>query len=220
MLERPGWSCSLVLLLFGAPACEEHGSCGETTVSTLTDLDAVPSGFSQSPAALLEAVAGDYAGELRWNANDGPITVAHAQTASPLTLSVGATPSAARLIAVERDGQYPTGQEGGSLCSSAVEIDVEVAFSTDDGLFAERWLSTLTLRKQDAPSSTLAFAQSLDFDTHEGSLAEDDFAFAGDSVARVSVDGRIGDATAGGSLHMYTSGSGAGPVAFFDADLQ
>jgi len=144
--------------------------------------------------------------------------VAHAGTSSPAELTVGDTPVEVRLVAVERDGQYPDGQDGGTLCSSRLQIDADVEFRSDDGLFAERWLSTFEYRKQDAPAG-LSMSQRLDFETHEGTLSESDFQFNGASVESISLSAGFANRSVSGSVMMGTS-NGAGPVASFDGEAE
>ena len=225
LLSRPGWSrlTPLVCLLL-LPACEPLGSrrnrgCGDTTTKTLDDLATAPSGFDASPAALLDDAARTYVGKLIWRENDGPLMVTPAGTTSDLEITVADTAAEVRLVEVELDGEYPNGNEGGSVCSSRLELDVEVGFSTGDGLFDEHWLATLRYEKHNAPGG-LEIDHAIDFAAQEGTLEASDFQFDGAMLREVLVSGGFGGGNASGELTMVVDGGsygGAGSVAMFSA---
>ncbi|MGH1343560.1 MAG: hypothetical protein ACRBN8_18530 [Nannocystales bacterium] len=222
-----------------SPICPDDGSCedpsvdddprgcGEQTITVLTDLSVVPAGFERSAADILGSIEASYAGELTWRPNDGPISVAHAETSSALSLTVTHDGGEVRLVEVELAGQYPNGQEGGAPCSNHLEIDTAISFSTEDGLFAETWDATvrkIAAEHEFSEDGTPSLYRSIDFAAHEGTLATSDFAFEGAQLQDVIVTAGFGEDEVTGSLLMEvrsgddeTGWIGAGDVASFSA---
>jgi len=200
--------------------------CGEETTTVLTDLSLVPAGFEQSAADIVASIEASYAGELAWRANDGPITVAHAETSSPLTLTVAHDGGEVRHIEVELAGQFPDGNLGGIPCSNRIEIDTSISFATEDGLFNETWDASVE-QSSDTVSdegSTVSLYRAIDFSAHDGTLMTSDFSFEGAQLRDVIVTAGFGDGEVTGSLLMEvqsgddeTGWIGAGDVASFSA---
>lgn len=206
----------------------DSGGCGEETTSVLTDLSVVPAGFEQSAADLIASLEGDYAGTLTWRANDGPITVAHADTTTSLTLGVDHDGGEVRLIEVKLSGQFPGGNEGGTPCSNRLEVDTVISFATEDGLFAETWDASVEQRSAAdgfSEGNAASLYRPIDFAAHEGALLPSDFSFEGAELRDVIVRASFSDGEiAGGLLMEVQSGEGdggwigAGDVASFSAD--
>lgn len=150
----------------------EPGICGEESQSILTDFDAIPPGFESSVAEVLALAEGSYTGTFTWNQNDGPVSVTHAGTSSPLAMSIGYAGGEVRLTEVELVGQTPDVE--GEPCSNRIEIDVNYEFATEDGVFAESGITTLQAEShafEPGPSIDLE----LDLAALGGSLSASDF---------------------------------------------
>jgi hypothetical protein len=196
------------------------GLCGEETESIITDLSTIPPGFESSVADLLAQEVGDYQGTFSWNENDGPVMVEHAGTSSPLTMAVAHVGGEIRLTEVEFVGEFPNGNEGGEPCSNHLEIDVELEFVTEDGLFAESMTVPLdAYSHSESPSPRLYL--DLDFDTHMGSLQMDDFSFTDGVVEVLILTAEFTAEQSHGGLSMQVlimDWVGFGGVASFTAD--
>jgi hypothetical protein len=200
------------------------GSCGEETESIITDLAEVPAGFESSVADILAQADGLYEGTFTWNQNDGPVTVTHAGTSSPLTIDLNHIGGEIRLTEVEFAGEFPDGQEGGEPCSNRLEIDVALHFSTEDGVFDT--LMTAPLRADshsEDPGPRLYLELNLvDMHSHMGSLSMDDFAFADAMVEALILTANFSGVQSQGGLGMQVLSMdwvGFGGVASFTADL-
>ena len=196
--------------------------CGAETMTVLSDPNAPIAGFDVSATELVESVAGSYAGELAWRPNDGPVTVTHAGATAALTIAISDEPTEVRLIEVELHGSYPDGNEGGALCSNRVEIDTHIDFATDDGTFAEDW-DAILLYDADFGEPELSLYHSVDFPTHQGTLAQSDFTFEGASFRDLIVTAGFGETEVSGSVFMEVEGDGwigAGDVASYAAQRE
>lgn len=203
------------------------GGCGEEATTVLTDLSVVPPGFEQSAADVVASLEGNYTGKLTWRANDGPISIPHAETNSPLTLGVAHDGGEVRLVEVELAGEFPNGQEGGTPCSNRIEIDTTISITTEDGLFADTWDTSVEQRSVTdgfSEGGATMLYHSIDFSAQEGTLIASDFSFEGAELRDVIVTASFGDGEVTGSLLMEVQSEdgdggwiGAGDVASFSA---
>ncbi|HHO49430.1 MAG TPA: hypothetical protein ENK18_00830 [Deltaproteobacteria bacterium] len=147
----------VVVLLAGC----EGGTSGTPTgpwcdeqITELTRDEASALGFSADDVLVL--AEGVHSASLSWD-RDG--------TTTPMTLSVtdaqGYRAIASEAVYPDEGKEYP---DIGILCDDRLEVDVEIALSTDDGAFAEVWSSALWALTADTSSAT----QELDPDALSG----------------------------------------------------
>jgi hypothetical protein len=200
---------------------DASGYCGEQTVSILDDLDATLAHFDASPNDYIAMSEGTYVGQFTWMSNDGPRTVEHAGTMSPLTIEI-VYEGEVRLTEVELIGQFPGGELGGEPCGNRLEFDVSLLFATEDGLFVEAMIVPLRVFSH-GESSHPSFYFSLDFDDFSGSLALDDFAFNDGEITDLILSGSFADGLVEGGLGMeviFMDWIGFGSIAQFEAARQ
>src|SRR5690606_25847411 len=119
---------------------------------------------------------------------------------------------------VERVGEYP--DEGVFLCGNQLEIDVNLTFETQDGLFDEAYDIPLRINSH-SESSQPEFDVSLGLDGFNGSLALDDFAFQDGELTDLVLHGNFDEGLLQGGLSMEVlimDWVGFGVVANFDAN--
>jgi hypothetical protein len=197
----------------------DPGGCGAQTVSIIDDPNEELPGFAELVVDYLAVAEGTYLGEFVWSPNDGPRTVEHAGTMSPLTLSVTYEGGEIRLTEVAHVGELPGGDPGGFACSNTLEIDVRLDFVTDDGLFAESFEIPLLVYSHGGPSvPTLYF--SLDMDALQGQLSLDDFSFEDGEITDLILTAEFSGDAVNGGLGMevaWMDWVGFGGIANFDA---
>jgi hypothetical protein len=189
-------------------------SCGEETVTVLTDLEQVPAGFSSTAAEIIADSEGSYAGTFTWFENDGPSVIAHAGTSSPLSMSVAHTGGEVRLVEVELLGEFPNGQDGGSLCGNRLEFEVDFDFATEDGVFAESSVVPISVSSVDPEEGGVApsIYWKLDMDALGGSLSLDDFSFEGGTITQVILMADFAGDASNGSLAIEVHGDEGSPL--------
>ncbi|MFV8755452.1 hypothetical protein ACNOYE_33300 [Nannocystaceae bacterium ST9] len=198
------------------------GACGEETLTIITDLSEVPAGFDRSVSNIIQDASGIYAGTFTWNDNDGPVTITHAGTSSPLSMDVDYVDGEVRLTEVEFAGEFPNGQEGGEPCSNHLEIDVKLEFATEDGLFAEALVAPLDAYSHSEDPGPKFYLDWGLLEGHMGSLSIDDFAFADATIEALILSASFADDQASGGLNMQVETMdwvGFGVVASFSAEL-
>jgi hypothetical protein len=203
----------------------QSGDCGEETVTVLEDLAQVPPGFSVSPADMIAALEGNFAGTFSWGPADGGWTNTHADMTSPLTAAITHNGGEVRLIEVELLGQPPMGDGGPNLCSNRLSVDVELEFATEDGVFAETLAVAMGVLAD--PGDTWGFGWDIDFDQNGGTLDLADFMANDGDITALVLSGQASPAGLTGELGMeVTSGMGPdgvvgfGLIAEYDAARQ
>ncbi len=148
---------------YGSNKDDDTGSGGGcTSTSTVVDGTVVTSlGFSA--ADLIAQVGGVTSQPLSWLA---------AEEDTLLTLDVAWTTGEVRFVDQESDGTGLGDTGGSNACGDWLEVDVNVGFSTDDGVFAESWPLTLQASGVDRSS----FTQDLDAVTLTGTFDKWDYA--------------------------------------------
>jgi hypothetical protein len=201
------------------------GDCGEEIETVINDLDAALAGFDSVAADYIALVEGTFVGEFSWLPEDGPVTVEHAGTTSPLTMTVTYEGGEIRLIETELVGQPPQGDGGleeGDVCSNILLIDFKVDFVTEDGLFAESFEIPITFLSH-SELSTPSYYFTLDMDAIQGELALDDFVVDQGEVSALVLTGQFDGDVANGSLNieiLTMDWVGFGSIAGFDATRQ
>jgi hypothetical protein len=197
------------------------GDCGEETVSIIDDLGAALPGFTGTVTDQLGLIEGTYNGDFSWLPEDGPVTIEHAGTESPLTLTVTYEGGEVRLTEVELVGQPQDGELVGT-CSNILEVDVTLDFVTDDGLFAESLQVPMRIYSQ-SDYALPGFYFSLDLAALQGELALEDFTVNEGTLSDLVLIGEFEDDNVHGSLNteiMTMDWVGFGSVAGFGAIRQ
>jgi len=149
--------------------------------------------------------------------NDGPVTIDHAGTTSPLTVTVTYDGGEVRLTEVELLGQSPG--EAVEPCGNELEIDVTLEFATEDGLFAETFAVPLLANSHsEGPQPSFYFP--LHLEAFVGQLALDDFTYEDGEINELTLMGQFEDGLVQGGLGMEVltmDWVGFGSVAGFEA---
>jgi hypothetical protein len=200
---------------------EFGGNCGDEVVSLVDDLDAELPGFDGSVTDYLGLIEGSYLGDFNWHSQEGFLTIAHAGTTSPLTISVDYEGGEVRLAEVELVGQPPEGGFEFGTCSNVLSIDVTLGFATEDGVFAEAFAVPVRVYSHSFSDSALAsFYFSVDLAALQGSLALADFSIDNGEVSDLVMTGDLDGDTINGSLNieiMTMDWVGFGGIADFQA---
>lgn len=193
------------------------GSCGAETLSIIDDLDDELPAFGATVNDYLALVEGTFLGDFSWLPNDGPLTVEHAGTTSPLTVTVTYEGGEIRLTEVELLGQSPG--DPPEVCGNRLEIDVTLGFATEDGLFAESFAVPLLINSHsEEPQPSFYF--SLDTEALDGQLSLDDFEYQNGEITDLVLMGNFDGGLVQGDLFMEVSTMdwvGFGTVASFEA---
>lgn len=194
------------------------GGCGAEMTTVVSDLNGAIPEFESTPAEILASVEGTKMGEFSWAEAEEFVTTPYASTSSPLELTITGG-GEVRLIEVEHHGSYPNGQEGGEMCSHRLEFDVELSFTTDDGVFALTDAAVVEyapLSWQGGPS----FYHEIDFAKNTGTLMESDFTISEGEFSAAILSAAWIEGAFDGSLIIEVLGDewvGAGFLASFDA---
>jgi hypothetical protein len=197
------------------------GDCGEEVESIIEDPNAPLPGFDSAAADYIALIEGTFVGSFSWLPEDGPVTVEHAGTTSPLTMTVSYDGGEIRLIEVELLGQPPQG-EGIEACGNILQIDVVLGFETEDGLFSESFEVPITINSSSDPIDP-SFYFSLDMEAFQGQLALDDFTVDMGEVSDLVLIGGFDGDIATGSLNieiLTMDWVGFGSIAGFEATRQ
>lgn len=200
---------------------EGVGGCGATMTSVVSDLNASIPDFASTPAEVLETIQGAKAGTFSWQQNGDFVSTPHDGTSSPLAFELTAG-SEVRLIEVENHGDFPNGQEGGAPCSNTLELDANLTFTTEDGVFTLSESTVITVTAfdfSDAPGAPSLY-HAINFANHAGTLTQADFTVGEGSVSNAILTGTFNaGAIDGGLLVEVDDGDfvGAGNVGSFDA---
>lgn len=117
----------------GEPACLE-------TTTVLDDSAEVTAlGF---PADAVIAISNGWSSQLAWLPNDGPVMVTPAGTTAEL--QIGLTYSGGEIRFIESVANPDAPLEFDADCGDRIELEVDITFSTDDGLFAESFVAVGT----------------------------------------------------------------------------
>jgi hypothetical protein len=198
------------------------GACGEETLTIITDHAAALPHFDLVVEEYITIGEGTFLGDFSWLPNDGPLTNAHAETSSPLTMTVTYDGGEVRLTEVEYAGEFPNGQLGGIPCSNTVEIDVTLDFATEDGLFAESFEVPIRVYSHDE-FSWPGFYFSVDLDAQQGDLAVEDFVYEDGNIEDFILIADFGDDTITGSFNIevrFADWVGFGTIGQFSANRQ
>jgi hypothetical protein len=176
------------------------GDCGDEVVSVVVDLAQIPAGFDSSAADVIATVAGSFQGTFTWAQADGGWTVTHAGTDSELAAVLTHVGGEVHLHEVELEGQPPDGELVG-LCSNYLRVDMQLDFTTVDGVFAESLTVPVWIPSPDS-ESTPAYYYEIDFATHMGTLSAADFMVDQGMVTGIVLSGQVDDVGLGGELGM------------------
>ncbi len=178
--------------------------CGEEWTTVVSDLEQEITGFSRTPAEVLEVIGGTRVGTFTWEQIDGPISTPYAGTQTPVTWEVAPT-GGVRYVEVELHGQFPDNNPGGFYCTHRLEFDVQLTMTSEDGVFAIDAPSVVTVEiysQSNQPNMSPSLIYAIDFTSHEGLLSASDFTVGEGELQAVYIYASGLDAVIDGGLSI------------------